>query len=185
MTKDLWLFASDGFRNAQRIFIIGYSFPQADASMTGLLRTSVSNRKNPPPEVSVINKKPVEIVKRLNKIGITVATSFQGATSVKRFADSYTGKAAKLVAKRLQGQLSQAIPYGGFKVSWGNAQDQFCPIDSAFEVSVQDRDVLISVVLSQKNDPELVQINTKELKVLMEHLADRKFERILFKFDEK
>ena len=107
--KELWSRASHSLKNAKRIFVVGYSFPLADTGMIGLLQSALSRLKDYP-EVHVIDKTPTQIIERLQNIGITATSPFEGASSVKRFADSYTHEASKLVVERLRQQLSVSKP---------------------------------------------------------------------------
>lgn len=106
--RELWTAAYDALVGADRVLIIGYSFPSADSSIAGLIQNSLS-RKMPRKEVDVevIDLEPKFVGSQLDRIGIPHAVLFSGNSAVENFVDSYIEEAANYVFNKIREKLTE------------------------------------------------------------------------------
>ncbi|MHB8289226.1 MAG: SIR2 family protein [Acidimicrobiales bacterium] len=106
--RELWTEAYDALLRADRVLIVGYSFPAADISMASLLQSSLGRRTiGKQPEVEVINLDPVSVESQLDRVGVSHTVTFDGESSVANFVDSYITEASKYVIRKLREDLKE------------------------------------------------------------------------------
>ena len=106
--RELWTAAHDALAAADRVLIIGYSFPSADTSMAGLLQSSLSRKTTKKVvDVEVIDLDPEPVGSQLDRIGIPHTVRFSGNSSVVDLVDSYITEAANHVINKLREKLKE------------------------------------------------------------------------------
>jgi c-di-AMP phosphodiesterase-like protein len=81
-----WSTAHDALRRAERVFIIGYSFPQTDLIGSALIGPWLLERR-----VTVVNRSPDPVVDRIRSLtnDTAVINVVDGEDAVAKFADEY------------------------------------------------------------------------------------------------
>ena len=91
LTRRLWRRAAAALRSADRIALLGYSLPQADLVMSGMLAEAIKGRAM---TVEVVNPKPQVPVTSLERLGARAVKVTKGAKCIEDFAAAYSARAA-------------------------------------------------------------------------------------------
>lgn len=122
VTREIWARAHEALRRADRVFFVGYSFPQNDLSVSGLIVNALTRRADPP-EIRVVDREPKPVQGRLETIGVASIEEEPGGDAVRYFVKRYVDEAAKHVVERLR-TWNPGSTNGSVCAAWGNVQDR-------------------------------------------------------------
>lgn len=123
LTREIWTRSHKAIRHCDRLFLVGYSFPSTDVSVTGLVADALITRDTPA-EVRIVDKNPEPIRARLESIGIHPAIEEPAQGCVERFVAGYVDESAKHVVEHLQ-RWNPTERVGTVRVAWGAEPDRF------------------------------------------------------------
>lgn len=123
LTREIWTRAHAAIRQADRVFIVGYSLPMTDVSVTGLVADALKERGGSV-EVHVVDKEPGPVRRRLEELGAYVAPECPEGRSVKNFAHTYVDEAARSAVEHLRKWKPQ--PHKVWvRCSWGTESERY------------------------------------------------------------
>ncbi|MCA1712765.1 MAG: hypothetical protein LC789_14460 [Actinobacteria bacterium] len=114
LVRELWLQAGEALAAASRVSLIGYSLPQTDLTVTGMLGQATAGKQTP---VHVVDPQPGPIVSRLAALGLD-ATAERGGTPVQGHVMAY----CEAISRELVGDLrATAPPFADapLMIAWG------------------------------------------------------------------
>jgi hypothetical protein len=137
LTRELWQQANEALRTADRISIVGYSLPVADAVMANMLRIALAGR---PVVVDVINPYPEEIVQRLIGFGVEAhqIKPVQSIHCVEAFAQSLCEAASARLTDDLRDRVLVQLPDASLGVAWGDAGAVGRTVRRVVDICVED-----------------------------------------------
>jgi len=153
LSRELWSQAFDCLREAQRIFLIGYSLPNGDLTMMNMLGEACQRRDV---RIVVANPDPDPVIERLKWIGLSENQMevFQGAECVDDLVESLRAECAVAFSDRLrEWKCDQNLPQvGSLMVTWGQTIET--PIWQQFTVTgVSKHDDVIELQLANHIEP--------------------------------
>lgn len=99
ITRWVWGQATEALRRADRITLIGYSFPQTDLVMSGMLANSARSREV---ILEAVNTHPVVPKRHLRQLGTRPVEVIDGDDCVARFVEAYRDRVAREIVGRLR-----------------------------------------------------------------------------------
>lgn len=106
LMQKIWIGAKESIERADRIAIIGYSLPEADFAITGLLSTRIMRDNVKDVEIEIINPYPDEICSRLRSFGWKEGNT-QPYKNVKDWTDQEIKKFADIAYKQLCSDIEE------------------------------------------------------------------------------
>ena len=145
LTRELWRQAQEALRTANRISIVGYSLPVADAVMANMLRVALTGRLV---SVDVVNPSPEDIVQRLIGLGVESRQIAQVPTvnCVEAFAHSLCVQASARLAENLRDRLLAEVPDASLAVAWGDSTAAGPTVRRVLDVSARDETTLELII---------------------------------------
>jgi hypothetical protein len=146
ITREIWRRAAEALRHAERLVLIGYSVPQADHSVMGMLSEGLQGRDV---QVDVVNPHPADVIARLVRLGIPAS-----AISVFEERDciaSWSATEVKRLARQAVNALKSDAKLTGEIVmfSAGPRIERFSRLD----ISSDSSNVVLHVVPKGNNAP--------------------------------
>lgn len=123
VTREIWTRAYEALRQADRVFLIGYSYPENDLSVSGLIVDAVT-RQPDPPDVHIVDLEPASVQARLRASGIASTADRSDGDPVRAFVGGYVDEAAQRVVNHLRKWDLGPTP-GAVCAGWGTMQDQY------------------------------------------------------------
>ena len=142
VTRELWRRAAEALTKADRIVMIGYSVPQADHSVVGMLAEGIRDRDV---QIEVVNPRPEEVVERLLRLGVPrdAMSINDGAECVARWSSNEVSRLARGAAQAIRADDKLAADGEVLMFSAGPRQDRFSNCDA---VDVGGSSVTLHVV---------------------------------------
>ena len=127
---EIWRRAADALQRTERLVLIGYSLPQADHSLTGLLSDALQGRAV---KVEVVNPDPEGVMCRLVRLGVPsdAMSSISGADCIARWSASEVSRLSSeaLIGLKSDPRLNgEILPF-----SAGPRADRFIDFDPPTE----------------------------------------------------
>lgn len=144
VTRELWTRAHKLLLAANRVVVVGYSFPPVDVTATGLVVETLAGRSNEV-QVDVVNLNADTVAGDLKTAGVTVSTSYTGRNAVERFVDDYVDDAARHVVTHLRNWQPEQRQ-GVVRVAWGPPFRPWHPANIATEI-VAGRTLMVTLTM--------------------------------------
>lgn len=126
LTHEIWTRAHEALRTAKRVYLVGYSFPLSDVSVSGLLADALQGREAEV-EVHVVNRTPKPIQKNLRAIGFPTPNTMAEDDCVQDLATQYVEETAREVLAYLQKWCPQ-VGSVYLTLAWERTEGQFLEV---------------------------------------------------------
>jgi hypothetical protein len=145
LARELWQQAHEALRTADRISVVGYSLPVADAVMANMLRVALAGRLV---SVDVVNPSPEDIVQRLIGFGVEPRQIAPVSTvsGVEAFARSLCDQASARLAEDLRDRVLAELPDASLAVAWGDATAAGRTVRRVIDIRAEDEETIELIV---------------------------------------
>jgi hypothetical protein len=129
VTRELWRRAAEALTEADRIVMVGYSLPQADHSVVGMLAEGIRGRDV---QIEVVNPQPAEVVGRLVRLGVspTAVSVTDGTECVARWSSNEVSRLAAATVQAIKTDDKLLAEPEVLRFSAGPRQDRFNACDA-------------------------------------------------------